>query len=94
MSKAVIRAFKRSGLKQHELASILNVSRMTVNSWLCERHAIHPLMKRRATLVAVAISKAIEDKELPYEGNLKGFDRLKKVRRIVATGLTKIPAQA
>jgi transcriptional regulator with XRE-family HTH domain len=94
VSKAAIKLLKKSEIKQGELANILGVSRMTVNNWMCGRRAVHVMMQKKVTLVALAINKAIEENELPYRGPLKGFERLKKMRRIIATGITKLPTKA
>ena len=94
MSKTIVKVFVKSELKQHELASVLGVTRMTVNNWICGRRTIHPMLKLRVIRVAMAINKAIEISELPYVGELTGPARLKRIRRIVATNLTKLPTQA
>ena len=60
---------RKSGLRQHEFASLCGVSRTTVNLWVTGKMNPNRFVRDRVISVLAAITKGIEDKRLPTKSS-------------------------
>ena len=60
---------RKSGLRQHEFATLCGVSRTTVNLWVTGKMKPHRLLQDTVNRVMVAIAKGVEDKRLPTKSS-------------------------
>lgn len=79
---------RKSGLRQHEFATLCGVSRTTVNLWVTGKMNPHRLLQDRVNNVLAAIEKGVEDKRLPTKSSTV------TPRMVVAEILAAQPAEA
>lgn len=75
---------KEAGLLPHEVANVLDVSRVTVSLWLNGHTGPHKLLTRRVRHLLDAVRNAVESGELPVPSDLNRRERSSYVKRVLA----------
>jgi len=82
----MVETFKASGLRQHELAALCGVTRVTVSHWMTGRFMPGEDAAPRVKQVVDRLTEAINDGKLPLPKSVASHTRVARATELI--GLT------